>query len=67
MFDWITGFLERTGTLSWTALLAAAGYLLREQYGRVATVLDPVTSAALLLVLAWYAWRVATFGRRHGG
>src|SRR5690606_29059485 len=32
------------GTLSWTALLAAAGYLLREQYGRVATVLDPVTS-----------------------
>lgn len=53
------------GTLLWTALLATAGYLLREQYGRVAQVLDPATGIVLGLIAVWYVWRVVTFGRKR--
>jgi membrane protein DedA with SNARE-associated domain len=52
------------GTLAWTAGLAVAGYLLREQYVLVRDVLEPATNVTLVLVLAWYGWRVATFGRK---
>jgi membrane protein DedA with SNARE-associated domain len=45
----------------WTALLAAAGYVLQSQYGRVADYLNPVSTAVVVLIVGWYIYRVATF------
>jgi membrane protein DedA with SNARE-associated domain len=49
------------GTALWTALLAAAGYLLQSQYRSVADWLNPVTSGVLALMAAVYLYRVVTF------
>ena len=52
------------GTALWTALLAAAGYLLEGQYHKVGAYLDPVSNAILALLVLGYLYRVATFRRR---
>lgn len=52
------------GTALWTGLLAVAGYLLEDQYQRVAGWLNPVSNVVLGGILLWYLYRVATF-RRH--
>lgn len=52
------------GTVSWTTVLAMAGYLLQAQYGLVAGWLDPVSTAVVVGILGLYLWRVATYGRR---
>lgn len=53
------------GTLVWTSLLLAAGYLLEAQYDNVSGWIEPVTYAVLALFVLWYIYRVATFGRRQ--
>ena len=40
------------------------GYLLEERYSRVQDWLNPVSNAVILVLLAWYVYRVVTF-RRH--
>lgn len=52
------------GSLVWTGLLAGAGYLLENQYERVADYVDPVSKAVLIGLLGWYLYRVATFKKR---
>ncbi|EJW11976.1 putative alkaline phosphatase-like protein [Rhodovulum sp. PH10] len=52
------------GTGLWSALLAAAGYLLGARYGAVAAWLDPVTSAVLAALAVLYLYRVVTFRPR---
>ena len=52
------------GTVSWTALLAMAGYVLQAQYGLVAGWLDPVSTVVVAGIVGLYLWRVATYGRR---
>jgi membrane protein DedA with SNARE-associated domain len=52
------------GTALWTALLAAAGYLLEDQYRRVGDYLNPVSDVILGLIVLGYLYRVATFRRR---
>ncbi|PZX16649.1 membrane protein DedA with SNARE-associated domain [Palleronia aestuarii] len=52
------------GTTVWTALLTGAGYILEAQYERVSTWLNPVSTAVVVGLAAWYAWRVATYRRR---
>ena len=52
------------GTASWTALLAAAGYLLEDQYQKVGDYLNPVSDVILGLIVLGYLYRVATFRRR---
>ncbi|MCT4372052.1 DedA family protein [Yangia mangrovi] len=52
------------GTVSWTTVLAMAGYLLQAQYGLVAGWLDPVSTAVVVGIVGVYVWRVATYGRR---
>lgn len=52
------------GTVSWTTVLAMAGYLLQAQYGLVAGWLDPVSTAVVVGIVGLYLWRVATYGRR---
>ena len=54
------------GTAAWTAMLAAAGYLLGQRYGAVERYVGPVSTAIIIALVLWYAWRVATWGRRHG-
>jgi membrane protein DedA with SNARE-associated domain len=53
--------LSTIGTLGWTGLLTAAGYLLEARYQDVSIYLDPVSTAILVALLLWYVWRVATF------
>ncbi|WP_226622574.1 DedA family protein [Alloyangia pacifica] len=62
----MASFLAYTtvGTVSWTTVLAMAGYLLQAQYGLVAGWLDPVSTAVVAGIVGVYVWRVATYGRR---
>lgn len=55
------------GTTIWTALLAGAGYLLQSQYARVSDWLNPVSAGVVVLLVAWYLWRVATWKGGTGG
>lgn len=52
------------GSLIWTGILTAAGYLLESQYERVADYVDPVSKVVLFGLLGWYLYRVATFKSR---
>ncbi|MFC0252159.1 DedA family protein [Massilia consociata] len=53
-------FFSTLGSLAWTGVLTAAGFLLESQYERVADYVDPVSKAILGLLLAWYLYRVFT-------
>ncbi|SPJ24938.1 DedA family protein [Palleronia abyssalis] len=52
------------GTLIWTAFLTASGYFLESQYERVQAWLNPVSTAVVVGLVAFYIWRVATYRRR---
>jgi membrane protein DedA with SNARE-associated domain len=52
------------GTAIWTAALAWAGHALGARYDAVSEWMGPVSNAMLVVLVAWYLWRVATFGRR---
>jgi len=59
--------LTTVGSLVWTAVLVAAGYLLESQYKKVATVVDPVSTAIVAGVLAIYLYRISrALIERHG-
>jgi membrane protein DedA with SNARE-associated domain len=49
------------GTALWTALLAAAGYLLESQYEAVEHWLNPVTNVIVGVIIVTYIYRVVTF------
>lgn len=52
------------GIVAWSALLAAAGYLLESEYHAVAGWLNPVANAVIAALAGIYLYRVWTFGRR---
>jgi membrane protein DedA with SNARE-associated domain len=52
------------GTVAWTTLLTLAGYWLQSQYTRVSGWLNPVSTGVVILIVAYYLWRVATYQRR---
>lgn len=52
------------GSLIWTALLAAAGFVLQAQYTLVAEYLDPGSKIVVGLVLAVYLYRLVTHNVR---
>ncbi len=58
--------LSALGSLAWTALLAATGYLLKDQYHHVADWIDPVSKAVLAALLGCYLYRVATWKPQRG-
>lgn len=64
----LTSFLvySAVGTIVWTGLLAAAGYGLGENYSAVGRFIEPIGNGVLVLGLALYLYRVATFERRSG-
>jgi membrane protein DedA with SNARE-associated domain len=49
------------GTTGWTAALATGGYLLGRQFGEIERITGPVSSAIMIALAAWYAYRVATW------
>lgn len=49
------------GSLIWTALLTAAGYLLEAKYAMVADYVDPVSKIVVGLVIAIYFYRLLTY------
>lgn len=53
------------GSAAWTTLLAMSGYLLGQQYEAVQAYVGPVSNAVLVLIVAAYVYRVATFGKRQ--
>ena len=54
------------GTVLWTAFLAGLGYLLGDQYRKVADWSNPLSNAVIGILVIWYLYRVATFRRRAG-
>ena len=52
------------GTAVWTAILTGAGYVLESNYEAVQTWLNPVSTAVVVLLVAGYLYRVATYRRR---
>lgn len=52
------------GTAIWTAMLAAAGYLLEQEYERVAAWLDPVSAVVITALVAAYLIRAIRWRRR---
>ena len=52
------------GTAAWTAILTAAGYVLEDNYDAVSAWLNPVSTAVVVMLVAAYLWRVATYRRR---
>jgi membrane protein DedA with SNARE-associated domain len=59
----LPGFLALTtlGSLVWTSVLTAAGYLLETQYEQVQDYVDPASKLVVFGVIAIYLWRL---GRR---
>lgn len=53
------------GTVLWTTLLAAAGYVLEGQYKVVGDYVNPVSNVVVVVLVAWYIYRVVTFKRKH--
>ena len=49
------------GSLIWTALLAAAGYLLEAKYAMVTEYVDPVSKIVVGLVVVIYFYRLLTY------
>ena len=49
------------GSGLWCSALTAAGYLLEAEYERIAGVMQPVSTGILVIVVAWYLWRVVRF------
>jgi membrane protein DedA with SNARE-associated domain len=49
------------GSLAWTGLLTATGFLLESNYTQAATYLDPVSKLVLGSLLAWYLYRFFTY------
>ena len=49
------------GSLAWTGLLTAAGFLLEDKYEQVSKYVDPVSKVVLGAMLAWYLYRVVTW------
>jgi len=59
-----TFFIASTlGTLGWTALLASAGYKMRQNYGEMENWVGTASNAVLVVLAAGYVWRLWT--HRH--
>ncbi len=55
------------GTVLWTSLLTALGYVLAAEYAAVADWVDPVSKVVIGLLVAGYLYRVVTFSGRDRG
>jgi membrane protein DedA with SNARE-associated domain len=58
-------FWSTLGTAAWSGLLAAAGYLLGQQFSRIEDVLGPVSSAIVIGIVIFYVYRQITWSKRQ--
>ena len=65
----IASFLlwSAAGTVAWTGLLVALGYLLENRYEQVSEWLDPVSKAVVGLIVLTYFYRVFTHRGQASG
>ena len=49
------------GSLAWNCVLLGAGYVLENQYERVAGWLNPISTAVVVGLAGWYLWRVWSY------
>lgn len=54
------------GTAGWTALLALAGWTLGRRFAEIETVIGPLSTAIIVVIVAGYLWRLWTW-RPKGG
>jgi membrane protein DedA with SNARE-associated domain len=63
-----TFFIASTiGTLGWTALLATAGFKLRENFSEVDQYVGTASNAIIAVLVAGYVWRLWTHRRSRAG
>ena len=48
------------GSLAWTGVLTAGGFLLESNYEQIGKYIDPVSKTIFGILLAWYLYRVVT-------
>jgi membrane protein DedA with SNARE-associated domain len=53
------------GTVSWTALLTTAGYMLGANFRQIERHVNVVSSVVIASLLAWFLWRLLRQGRRR--
>ena len=58
-------FWSTVGSAGWSAALAAAGWVLGHQFGRIEQWLGPLSTAIIVGLVVFYVWRQATWHRRH--
>jgi membrane protein DedA with SNARE-associated domain len=58
-------FWSTLGTAGWSGALAAAGYLLKQQFTDIEKVLGPLSSVVIGAIILGYAWRQLTWHKRH--
>jgi len=56
-------FWSALGTIAWSTLLLGLGYVLQSQYEQVKGGVEWVTRGVLVVMIAWYLWRVLRFGK----
>jgi membrane protein DedA with SNARE-associated domain len=57
-----TFFIASTiGTAGWTAMLAVAGFVLRERFGDIDHWLGPISNGIIVVLVLGYIWRVVRF------
>ena len=58
-------FWSTLGTAGWSGALAVAGYLLKQQFTDVESVLGPLSSVVIAAIILGYLWRQLTWHKRH--
>ena len=53
------------GTAGWSSALAIAGYMLGRRFGEIETILGPLSSGIIGLMVLFYLWRQLTWRKRH--
>ena len=49
------------GTVGWTTLLALAGWALGRRFGQIETVIGPISTAVIVVIILGYLWRLWTW------
>ena len=55
------------GTAGWSSALAIAGYVLGQQFEDINSIIGPLSTAVIALIVLAYVWRQLTWRKRHPG
>ena len=58
-------FWSALGTAGWSAALAVAGFVLKQQFEEIEKVLGPLSILIIGAIVVGYAWRQLTWHKRH--